>query len=485
MKSPWPVNDLTQPVPIELRRAGWFTIVLLTINLVGDGWARRLDPLSHQLLLVPVTLLFLCGTYQLLAATPRPTIAVWATHRALLLAFGFEMLFALIYRYEGHHFAGLGYRLHPLLAAMILMPALLLLGLAAIRRLQSAMVLVTALAAYAGGIVLAIVGFPLNYMRSDMLPVILWADQYILRHLDPYTTMHVGDRLYDFPYLPGMMLASLPFTGAHLDIRFGSIAYIFGSAGLLYWAASRDRRLEVTALLTCFILCPYLQFRHELYLQPHWFALIVAFVLMQRRRFAWAAVAFGVGMAIYQFSWILFPFFLLNALRRRGWLEALKLAVLGALGALAIVGPFLASASRRIASNTVGQWGLLPHAVAPCINLSYWATYLVRPDRLLRLQAVLMIVIFLYCFARRRCADLADTLRWMVAALAVFILFNVIVDGYFYLLLLVVMLVYTCIANGWLDEPSLPTETRTATVSSSKPRPRTLLPEKLALELGR
>ena len=104
-------------------------------------------------------------------------------------------------------------------------------------------------------------------------------------------------------------------------------------------------------------------------------------------------------MAIYQFSWILFPFFLLYGLRRRGWGEVAKLTVLGAVGALLLTGPFLRSASHRIASNTVGQWGhLARHANAEPINLSYWVTYVIHPDKLLRLQAALMVGIFLYCW---------------------------------------------------------------------------------------
>jgi uncharacterized membrane protein len=183
--------------------------------------------------------------------------------------------------------------------------------------------------------------------------------------------------------------------------------------------------------------------------------MVAAFVLMQRRHFAWGAFILGIGMGIYQFSWIILPFVLLHALRRRGWMEAIKLALLAAAGGLLMVGPFLRSATSSIASNTVGQWGLAPHAVAAPMNLSFWATYFMHPDKLLRLQAVLMIAIFAYCFFKRRCITLEDTLRWIVLALAVFILFNVLVDGYFYLMLLVPMLVYTCIANGWWSDPAL------------------------------
>jgi hypothetical protein len=41
----------------------------------------------------------------------------------------------------------------------------------------------------------------------------------------------------------------------------------------------------------------------------------------------------------------------------------------------------------------------------------------------------------------------------MVVALTTFVMFNVLVDGYFFLMLLVPMLVYTCAANGWWAEP--------------------------------
>ena len=123
------------------------------------------------------------------------------------------------------------------------------------------------------------------------------------------------------------------------------------------------------------------------------------------------------------------------------------------MGPVLIVGPFASSAFKRIASNTVGQWGLRAHAYADPINLSYWVTYILQPSRLLRLQAVILIAIFGYCLLLRRCETLTDTLRWMVIALTAFILLNILVDGYFYLMLLVPMLVYMCVANGSWTEP--------------------------------
>jgi len=444
---------VTEPASIELQRAGWFTAVLVVVSLVADGWSGRPGPLTHQLILLPLAAFFFWTTIRLLIPqSPEPRVQ-WSPHRALVVALIFELLFGLVYLYEVRHFADAGYRARPMLAVLLLTPAIVALGLAAAGRLRPAATLGVTLLAYLAGATLSILSFPLNYLRSDMLPVILWADQALLRHVDPYLTVHVADRLYDFPYLPGMIVAFFPFVAAHLDIRWGCVAYNLGLAALVWFASRPARRVHTTALLALFLLCPFLQYRHELYLQPHWFAMMLAFVLMQRRRFAWAAVAFGVGMAIYQFSWIMFPFFLLNALRRRGWLEALKLTFLSALGALGIVGPFLRSASHQIASNTVGQWGhLSAHAIAGPINLSYWVTYVVPVGQLLKLQAVLMIAIFLYAFLRGRCKDVTDTLRWMIVAITIFVILNSIVDGYFYLMLLVIMLAYTCIANGWWDK---------------------------------
>jgi hypothetical protein len=110
------------------------------------------------------------------------------------------------------------------------------------------------------------------------------------------------------------------------------------------------------------------------------------------------------------------------------------------------------SARERIESNTVGQWSRLPHALADPINVSYWLTYLVRPDQLKWLQAAVLVGLFVSCWITGRCSTLADTLRWMCVALALFIPMNVLVDGYFYLTLLLMLLLFVCFANGWCRE---------------------------------
>jgi hypothetical protein len=55
-----------------------------------------------------------------------------------------------------------------------------------------------------------------------------------------------------------------------------------------------------------------------------------------------------------------------------------------------------------------------------------------------------------------------DTVRWMLIALTAFVLLNILVDGYFFLMLLVVLLVYTCVANAWWAEIDLAPQSTSA-----------------------
>ena len=429
------------------------------LGLVCDGWSGKPSPLLHQLLLLPFAVVF--GALLYLALRSRPSGIAEPARRFQLewigILLSFEVFSIALIVAEARHFHQFDYRLTgvSLAGAGIVMGAGWLLYV--IQRRSSAL-FVAVVATQLAGFGLSVADFPLNYLRSDMLPVIGWADQRLLSHLNPYGTMRVGLRLYDFPYLPGMLVAYLPAAALHLDLRLMSLVYLLGIVGLIWWSARPDRGSEVAASLGVFLLCPFLQYRHDLYLQPHWFLLVLAVVLMQQGKFLWSAAVWGMSCAVYQLSWVIFPFVVLHAYRRGRIREAAIVMFGGVAGALLLAGPFLRSAGSRISSNTVGQWSRLPHALADPINVSYWLTYLVRPDQLKWLQALVLVGLFGYCCAKERCASLADTLRWMVVGLAVFIPMNVLVDGYFYLTLLLMLLLYVCVANEWWREPHRSTE---------------------------
>ncbi|HSU18481.1 MAG TPA: hypothetical protein VLI45_01945 [Acidobacteriaceae bacterium] len=445
-----------------MGRAAFFAAVVVFISLVGDGWSGRPSPLAHQLLLLPFTGAFLFSAWELLFGRGGyPGLGAWMPRHSLLLCVLFELTAGLLLFYDAHHFSRFGYRVHPIGTVLLIAICTTLLAIAAVRACfaRRFWILSVVIGAFVAGRLFSIWSFPLTYLRSDMLPVINAADQQILRHASPYALLHLGTRIYAFPYLPGMLVAYLPFAAMHIDLRLGSLVYMLVTVLLIVLEARRPHQLQVIALLAVFLLSPFLQYRHELYIQPHWFALILAIVFMRRSRFGWAAFVFGISMAVYQFSWILFPFVLLNAYWRRRWPEAAKLALLGGIGALLVAGPFLRATTNRIADNTVSQWGRLAHANADAMNLSYWATYIIPTHRLLWLQAILMAAIFAHCVLRGRCRDLTDTLRWMSVALITFVLFNVIVDGYFYLMISILLLAYTCVANGWWGPPESKMET--------------------------
>ena len=447
-----------------VRRAGgpagarWclYAGLIALLSVVSDGWSGKPSPFVHQLLLLPATAIFFLSLYQILR--PRQLASGYGSGGLLSLVSWpifplvvFEAWSLLLEIAEARHFRSFGYHLTGMSCVLFVVSVGLVWRLFAQTR-SSTTLMAAVIVTYATGLIVAIRCFPLNYMRSDMLPVIGWADGRLLRHLNPYGTMQVGTRLYDFPYLPGMLVAFLPAAWLHADLRWATLSYLVGAGLLVYLTARRTRRFEVAGLLGCFLLCPFLQYRHDLYLEPHWFALALAVVLMQRRRFVWSAVVWGMSCAVYQLSWVIVPFVLLNAFRRRGVIESTKLlgAVLG--GALVIGGPFLRSAFGRIASNTVGQWSRLPHAVADPINVSYWMTFLIRPDQLKWVQAGALVALFGICIAREYCRTLTDTLRWMCCSLAIFIPLNVIVDGYFYLTLALMLLFFVCAAEGYWDQ---------------------------------
>ncbi len=435
-------------------RFWWYAGLIFVLSLVSDGWAGKPSPLVHQILLLPAAGFYGYALWGLLKTQPNDSILRSKANRNVplwvVVLTAFEAWAVLLFIAEARHYRSFGYRLSvgPCIAALTL--AVVGWGWFYAKR-GARELLVAGLGTSWAGWLLAIRCFPLNYLRSDMLPVISWADARLIHHLNPYGTMYVGTRVYDFPYLPGMLVGYLPPALLHVDLRWASLVYVAATASLVFWAASQERRFETGVLLAVFLLCPFLQYRHDIYLEPHWFTLAVAVVLMQRRRFLLAAVAWGASCAVYQLSWVVVPFVALNAYRRRGWLELGKVLAATLLGALLVSGPFLASASKRIASNTVGQWDRLPHALADPINVSYWLTYLIRPSQLKWVQAIVLTGLFGYCFLRRRCATLTDTLRWMCCALAIFIPLNVLVDGYFYLTLALMLLFFICAANGYWE----------------------------------
>ena len=454
--TPSPPHTASPEQPRAAARTLAFALLLLLLNLQGDGLHLG-DPTSlpFQLRLLPVTLLALA----LLALTlfPAPLaqrLPAHLTHvltgwRApLLLATVFLALAVPLFLAEAHVYARFGYHLRPALAAPVFLVSLLALASHLLpRRAPTATRLALTLAAVVAAVsLLSLRSFPLALQRSDMLPLLAAANHTLLQHHDPY-------RLYTFPsetvlltYLPGTLLAFLPTTALHLDLRLTNLFALLLFIPLTLAATRPSQRLRAVALLANFLLGPYLLYRHELYTPPHWLTLAAALLLAHAGRLRLAALLFGVSIALSQFSWILLPFFLLYLLQTHGPRAALKSFALSLLAAAALVLPFLLADSHAFLVGTLSHWSAIGLTARP-INLSFFTAALVGPQHLPLVQLVVLAVLFLAALRTRACGTFAGTLRLMALALASFVLLNFLVWGYFFLLLELLILLHLLAAE--------------------------------------
>lgn len=441
-------------------RVGIFTLLLLFLSCQADGLRLSHNQVHQQLLLIPFTLLFCGGMLWLLLPQLR-CIGKWRSLLESPVALGsgipilafYLTLSCALFIYQSHYFAAVGYRLHPVATFIVfgcalagVVSSLWIKGRSAGNYLFAAVLI-----AYIGITLLSIWSFPNSVQRSDMLPLLSEAGKTLLKGHNPY-------RLYTFPtesvfltYLPGTLLAFIPAALLHIDLRFINIVYVVVLAALIYRSAAIPYRREVAFLIGIFLLSPYVLYRHEIYTQPHWLSLVSCFLLLHRRRFLWAAIVFGVSAALSQFSWILFPFFLLFIFRQKGFRSAIFLGAVALLVFGAIVGPFIAWSPEAFLYGVLTHWQNNAVNARP-INFSYWVAALVGARYLELVQFLVLAAIFIRCAVTRSCRTLPQTLRWMAVSLTSFIMLNILVWGYFFLLLEVVLLLYLVSTNGWLQE---------------------------------
>lgn len=441
-------------------RTGIYTLLLFFLSCQADGFRLSHNQVHQQLLLIPFTLLFCGGMLWLLLPQLR-YVGKWrllleksaARVGGLPAITVFLTLSSALFVYQSHYYVAAGYRLHPIATLVVFGCALA--GVCSSfwvkGRSAGGYLFAAVLIAYIGVYLLSIWSFPNSVQRSDMLPLLSEAGKTLLKGHNPY-------RLYTFPtesvfltYLPGTLLAFIPAVLLHIDLRFINIVYVVTLAVLIYRSAAIQYRREVASLIGIFLLSPYMLYRHEIYTQPHWLSLVACFLLLQRRRFLWAAVVFGVSAALSQFSWILFPFFLLFIFRQKGFNRAILSAAVVLLAFGVIVGPFIAWSPEAFLYGVLTHWQNNAVNARP-INFSYWAAALVGAQHLELVQFLILAAIFIRCAVTRSCRTLPQCLRWMAVSFTGFIMLNILVWGYFFLLLEVILLLYLLSTNGWLQE---------------------------------
>lgn len=425
------------------------------IGAQGDGWGG----IHSQVVLLPVTFCFLLVCivlYKPNLLTARspfsrmvPPIPLWRL--ALGIALVFQFFSFVLFFIEAKYYREFGYQLHVPTTLMVFGAVSIMLLTILFRREPKAWhLLLSVLGADAAVYLLSIYSFPINVRRSDLLPVISAGNESLLAGVNPY-------HLYTFPnekdlltYLPGTWLPFLPFTMLGIDLRIANILFTVAATLCVYLASHSRYRREVVGLFGLLLMCPYLQYRHEIYIQPHWLSLAVCFLLLQRRRVLGAAAAFGWSMAVSQFSWILLPFLLLYVFRRFGLRRAAEALIVAGLVFAVIVGPFLSWSVQAFTYSVLTHWAELPVVIVRSMNLSYWVTRFLPISALQPAQAIVVGALLLYCVLRVKFTSLADCFQWMSISLLSFILLNRLVWGYLYLSLAFVMILSVVARNRWL-----------------------------------
>ena len=454
-----------QPGPASLRVA-LFLLLLAFLNLQADGFRLSADPSRDQLLLLPLTLVFCAIVTALLSPRsnhPHPGLATLNRSRTLIavaivtLAPSLAMLVA-----SAHHYAAFRYHLAlwPTLVIFAGAAGLLAANLGQSTPTEASGRLLTCVVVTSVALeLLSLCSFPLDLRRSDMLPLIAAAGRAVHNGVNPYHLYTFSTETVFLTYLPGTFLAYLPATLLHLDLRLTNLFCLSLLALLLARAVAPAHRRQLTALLAIWLVSPYLLYRHEIYTPPHWLVLVAALLLLQQRRLVASAIFFGLGIAMSQFSWILFPFVLLHIFDLGGAGRRIRPTLtytgIALLAASVVILPFYLWSPHAFTFGVLSHWQQQTISARP-VNFSFWLATLLSSRALQPAQAILLSALLLACAARHACRTFTGLMRALAIALTAFLLLNILVWGYFFLLLELLLLVFVASASGWLGAPAEP-----------------------------
>ena len=281
-----------------------------------------------------------------------------------------------------------------------------------------------------------------------MLPLILSGCQSFLAGMSPYG---YHDLLYHpphqvFTYLPGMWMAYLPAAASGVDLRFINLISMLVSALILAYSANGSRNHGML-LIPVFLLTPYLQYRHEIYLGVLFLILSIVFFLGRCNKWWTSSIASGYALATYQFVWVIFPFIVVSAFKRWGIKKAFVNSLIAVAIALILILPFLLGSPEEFIAGVYGNWFYID---TPSINLSYLISLFIPWDSMIIVQGIAMIAIFSLALQRM---DPEDCWGWMATALVLFIAMNRVINVYFYLIVLLLLVMHGISVSTLKEKP--------------------------------
>ncbi|WP_260736921.1 hypothetical protein [Tunturiibacter lichenicola] len=435
----------------ELRSTLVFSLLIFLISIRLDGRGSPDLTVREQLGLLPFTLIFIAlvswnssvflksifsSLNNRLSAnlSKIPFFPAVFTIAALEQALAIALLVV-----QAFYFKRLGYVLNKpglLVVALSSALAFAVLARASAERRPALLLLASA---FASVVVRAysIYFFPLTPLRSDMLPLILAADHNLLAGHFPYVVYPLISGSVVLTYLPATWLVYLPAAASHTDPRWVSTVLGLAALAVTYFSVPRRLRLYAASLLSLFLLFPYAQFHHEIYISLQWLLAALIFAALQRQRWILAGIAFGCGVGASQLFWITLPFFALYLVHRIGLKQTL-LVVLALLASAAIwIAPFLIASPDRFIFGIFTHWSIGNPLSVRAFNFTFWEWTALRffgdasVKMLQRLQIVCLAILF-FAAVRRKIRSEADLWGWATAAITLFALTNFLVWSYFF-----------------------------------------------------
>jgi len=232
-----------------------------------------------------------------------------------------------------------------------------------------------------------------------------------------------------------MWMAYLPAAASGVDLRFINLISMLVSALILAYSANGSRNHSML-LIPVFLLTPYLQYRHEIYLGVLFLILSIIFFLDRSNKWWTSSIASGYALATYQFVWVIFPFIVVSAFKRWGIKRAFANSLIAVAIALILVLPFLLGSPEEFIAGVYGNWFYID---TPSINLSYLISLFIPWDSMIIVQGIVMVAIFSLALQRM---DPEDCWGWMATALVLFIAMNRVINVYFYLIVLLLLVMH-------------------------------------------
>ena len=373
----------------------------------------------------------------------------WLEHRytfPLTVLIG-TILILLVHGVQGRYFSPLGYHIPSPGALLLFTTGAILFTLFAIKgRLSLTSLLLFSLVWTLALKCIPLIFFPINPVRSDMLPSIALACQKFVHGENPYTPNLLNGQWTFMPYLPMTFLSFLPTLMAGVDMRLMTLMWDTITNALLLWFLMQNKptleeaRPQALALLGWFFF-PFLHYRHELYFSVYFTLIVGSFLCLfiaeqkgrhEKRALLGSAFLFGISIATRQWSWIIFPFYTVMLVRKWKGL-GVAVACLALVLGLLIIFPFWKANPHlfQLAVLTIYSENLNMGVREQTMGLSYFFYDWHIQRYLTSAQCTVLGVTFLA--ALRSLRSSAVLLQLAVTALVLFLFFNELLSTYLYL----------------------------------------------------